>query len=190
MVFPALARMVEFWWNGNALRTCELGRRKGLGRRSGGVGIGAVNRDETEGLGAVGVNPVAATEGLKPLERLGPTQMERSDNIAIPLCESVRDGVEGNVTPAVTVSRLRSPSEEVSGTKWTTLPERMRRASKDSRRSLTSSAGLVRTQWSKSVMESVHVLPMGSGEPRFSSRQACEAWMNEPLPDRHCGSGR
>ena len=39
-------------------------------------------------------------------------------------------------------------------------------------------------------MESVPVLPMGSGEPRFSGRKACEAWMNEPLPDRHCGSGR
>lgn len=116
--------------------------------------------------------------------------MERSDNIAIPLCESVRDGVEGNGTPAVTVSRLRSPSEEVSGTKWTTLPERMRRASKDSRRSLTSSAGLARTQWSVSVMESVPVLPIGSGEPRFSGRKACEARMDEPLPDRHCGSGR
>lgn len=114
MVFPALARMVEFWWNGNALRTCEPGRRKGLGRRSGGVGIGAVNGDETEGLGAVGVNPVAATEGLKPLERLGPAQMERSDNIAIPLCESGRDGVQSSGTPAVTVSRLRSPSEDVS----------------------------------------------------------------------------
>ena len=48
MVFPALARMVEFWWNGNALRTCEPGRRKGLGWRSVGGGIGAVNRDETE----------------------------------------------------------------------------------------------------------------------------------------------
>lgn len=39
-------------------------------------------------------------------------------------------------------------------------------------------------------MESVPVLPMGSGEPRFSGRKACEAWMNEPLPDRYCGSGR
>lgn len=191
MVFPALARMVEFWWNGNALRTCEPGRRKGLGRRSGGVGIGAVNGDETEGLGAVGVNPVAATEGLKPPERLDPAQMERSDNIAIPLCESVRDGVEGNGAPAVTVSRLRSPSEEVSGTKWRALPERMKRASKKSRRSLTSfPAGLVWTQWSGSVMESVPVLPIGSGEPRFSGRKACEARMDEPLPDRHCGSGR
>ena len=37
-----------------------------------------MNGDETEGLGAVGVNPVAATEGLKPLERLGPAQMERA----------------------------------------------------------------------------------------------------------------
>ena len=117
--------------------------------------------------------------------------MERSGNGAIPLCESVRDGVEGNGTPAVTVSRLRSPSEEVSGTKWTILPERMRRASKDTRRSLTSfPAGLVRTQCSVSVMESVPVLPIGSGEPRFSGRQACEAWMNEPLPDKHCESGR
>ena len=32
-------------------------------------------------------------------------------------------------------------------------------------------------------MESVPVLPIGSGEPRFSGRKACEAWMNEPLPD-------
>ena len=31
-------------------------------------------------------------------------------------------------------------------------------------------------------MESVPVLPIGSGEPRFSGRKACEAWMNEPLP--------
>ena len=31
-------------------------------------------------------------------------------------------------------------------------------------------------------MESVPVLPVGSGEPRFSSRKACETWMNEPLP--------
>lgn len=49
--------------------------------------------------------------------------------------------MEGNGTPALTVSRLRSPSEEVSGTKWTTLPERMERASKKSRRSLTSFHG-------------------------------------------------
>ena len=27
-------------------------------------------------------------------------------------------------------------------------------------------------------MESVPVLPVGSGEPRFSGRKACEAWMN------------
>lgn len=39
-------------------------------------------------------------------------------------------------------------------------------------------------------MVSVPVLPIGSGEPRFSGRQACEAWMNEPLPDKHCESGR
>ena len=117
--------------------------------------------------------------------------MERSDNVAIPLCESVADGVERNGTPAVTVSHLRSPSEDVSVTKWRTLPERMERASKKSRRSLTFFlAGLVRTQWSGSVMESVPVLPIGSGEPRFSGRKACEAWMNEPLLDRHCGSGR
>lgn len=75
-----------------------------------------MNVDETEGLGGVGVNPVAATEELKHQERLGPAQMERSDNVAIPLCESVRDGVQRSGTPAVTVSRLRSPSEEVSGT--------------------------------------------------------------------------
>lgn len=67
MVFPALARMVEFWWNGNALRTCEPGRRKGLGRRSGGVGIGAVNGDETEGLGAVGGNRRSEREQIKTL---------------------------------------------------------------------------------------------------------------------------
>lgn len=53
-----------------------------------------MNGDETEGLGAVGVNPAAATEELKPLERIGPAQMERSDNGAIPLCESAADGVE------------------------------------------------------------------------------------------------
>ena len=117
--------------------------------------------------------------------------MERSVNGAIPLCESVRDDVQSSGTPAVTVSRLRSPPEDVSVTKWTTLPERMKRASKDSRQSLTPFlAGLVRTQWSGSVMESTPVLPIGSGEPRFSGRKACEAWMNEPLPDRHCGSGR
>lgn len=29
-VFLALAQMVESGWNGNALRTCEPGRRKGL----------------------------------------------------------------------------------------------------------------------------------------------------------------
>ena len=117
--------------------------------------------------------------------------MERSANVAIPLCESVRDGVQSSGTPAVTVSRIRSPSEDVPGTKWTTLQERMKRASKDSRRSLTSfPAGLVRTQWSVSGVESVPVLPIGSGEPRFFGRKACVAWMNEPLQDRHCGSGR
>ena len=143
-----------------------------------------MNGDETEGLGAVGGNPVAATEELKPLERIGQARMERSGNVAIPHCESVRDGVQSSGTPAVTVSRLCSPPEDVSGTKWTTLPERMKRASKNTRRSLTSfPAGLVRTQWSVSVMESVPILPIGSGEPRFSGRQACEAWMNEPLPN-------
>lgn len=143
-----------------------------------------MNEDETEELGAVGGNPVAATEELKLLEHIGPAQMERSLNGAIPLCESVRDGVESSGTPAVTVSRLRSPSKDVSVTKWTTLPERLRRASNNTRRSLTSfPAGLVRTQWSEIVMESVPVLPTGSGEPRFSGRKACEAWMNEPLPN-------
>lgn len=39
-------------------------------------------------------------------------------------------------------------------------------------------------------METVPVLPIGSGEPRLSGRKACEAWMNESLPYRHCGSGR
>lgn len=68
MVFPALARMVEFWWNGNALQTCEPARH----------------------------------------------DWERSANGAIPLCESGRDGVQSSGTPAVTVSRLRSPSEDVS----------------------------------------------------------------------------
>jgi len=122
------------------------------------------------------LNPAAAKEELKPLERLCPAQMERSDNGAIPLCESVADGVEKNGTPAVAVSRLRLPSEDVSGTKWTTLPERMKRASRKSRRSLTSfPAGLVRTQWSESRMESVPVLPIGSGESRFSGRKACKA---------------
>lgn len=119
--------------------------------------------------------------------------MERSVNVAIPLCESVRDGVQSSGTPAVTVSRLRSPSEDVSGTKW-----RHFRRGLDERQTtqhkaepyLFSPAGLVRTQWSGSVMESVPVLPIGSGEPRFSGRKACEAWMNEPLPNRHCGSGR
>lgn len=142
-------------------------------------------------LGRLRGNPAAATEELKPLEHIGPAQMERSVNGAIPLCESGRDGVESSGTTSVTVSRLRSPSEGVSGTKWRTLPERMKRASKKSRRSLTSfPAGLVRTQWSVSGMKSVPVLPIGSGEPRFSGRKACEAWTNEPLPDRHCGSGR
>ena len=148
--------------------------------------------DETgHRLGRLCGNPAAATEELKPLERIGPAQMERSGNGAIPLCESVIDGVKSSGTPAVTVSRLRSPSEDVSGTKWTTLPERIKRASNNTRRSLTSfPTGLVRTQCSVSIMKSVPVLPIGSGEPRFSGRKACEAWMNEPLPDRHCGSGR
>ena len=39
-------------------------------------------------------NPAAATEELKPLERIGPAQMERSANGAIPLCESGIDDVE------------------------------------------------------------------------------------------------
>lgn len=65
MVFPALARMVEFWWNGNALLPARH-------------------------------------------------DWERSANGAIPLCESGRDGVQSSGTPAVTVSRLRSPSEDVS----------------------------------------------------------------------------
>ena len=91
--------------------------------------------------------------------------------------------MESNGTPAVTVLRFRSPSEDVSGAKWRTLPERTKRASKKSRRSLTLfPAGLVRTQCSDSGMKSVPVLPIGSGEPRFSGRKACEAWMNEPLP--------
>lgn len=37
-------------------------------------------------LGRLRVNPAAATEELKSLERLGPAQMERSVNGAIPLC--------------------------------------------------------------------------------------------------------
>lgn len=49
-----------------------------------------MNGDETEGLGAVGVNPAAATEELKPLERLGPAQQgaecQRSDS-ALRVCE-------------------------------------------------------------------------------------------------------
>ena len=99
--------------------------------------------------------------------------------------------MQSSGTPAVTVSRLRSPPEDVSVTKWTTLPERMKRALNNIRQSLTPFlAGLVQTQWSGSVMESVPVLPIGCGEPRFSGRKACEAWMDEPLPDRHCGSGR
>lgn len=53
-----------------------------------------MNGDETEGLGAVGGNHAAATEELKPLERIGPAQMERSANGAIPLCESGIDDVE------------------------------------------------------------------------------------------------
>ena len=65
-------------------------------------------------LGRLRGNPAAATEVLKPLERIGPAQMERSANVAIPLCESVRDGVQSSGTPAVTVSRLRSPPEDVS----------------------------------------------------------------------------
>lgn len=118
------------------------------------------------------------------MERIDPAQMERSANVAIPLCESAADGVKRSGTPSVTVSRLRSPSEDVSVTKWTTLPERVERASKKSRRSLTVfPAGLVRTQGSVSVMKSVPVLPIGSGEPRFYGRQAFEAWMNELLPD-------
>ena len=171
---------------------CEPGRRKGLECRSVGGGIGAGKDDETgHRLGRLSGNPVAATEELKFLERIGPAQMERIANGAIPLCESVRDGVQNSGTPSATVSRLRSPSEDVSVTKWTTLPERMTRASNNTRRSLTSfPAGLVRTQWSGSVMKSVPVLPTGSGEPRFSGRKACEAWTNEPLPDRHCGRGR
>lgn len=43
-----------------------------------------MNGDETEGLGAVGGNPVAATKELKPLERLGPAhqgaERQRSDS--------------------------------------------------------------------------------------------------------------
>lgn len=31
-------------------------------------------------------------------------------------------------------------------------------------------------------MKSVPVLPIGSGELRFSGRKACEAWRNEPSP--------
>ena len=150
-----------------------------------------MNGDETEWSRRSRRKSRSRNGGTEAPERLGPAQMERSVNVAIPLCESGRDGVQWDGTPSVTVSRLRPPSEDVSGTEWTTLPERMKRASRKSRRSLTSfPAGLVRTQWSVSVMESVHVLPIGSGEPRFSGRKACEAWMNEPLPDRHCGSGR
>lgn len=44
------------------------------------------------------LNPAAATEELKPLERIGPARMERGVNGAIPLCESVRDGVESRNT--------------------------------------------------------------------------------------------
>jgi len=48
-----------------------------------------VNGDETEGLGAVGGNPAAATEELKPLERLGPARLgaecQRSDS-ALRVC--------------------------------------------------------------------------------------------------------
>ncbi len=73
-------------------------------------------------LGRLRVNPATATQELKPLECIGPAQMERSANVAIPLCESVADGVQSSGTPSVTVSRLRSPSEDVSVTKWTTLP--------------------------------------------------------------------
>ena len=47
-------------------------------------------RRDHSGLGAVGVNPVAATEELKPLERLGPAQQgeecQRSDS-ALRVCE-------------------------------------------------------------------------------------------------------
>ena len=49
-----------------------------------------MNGDETEGLGAVGGNPAAATEELKPLERLGPARLgaecQRSDT-ALRVCE-------------------------------------------------------------------------------------------------------
>ena len=72
-----------------------------------------MNGDETEGLGAVGGNPAAATEELKPLLPAR-HDWERSANGAIPLCESGRDGVQSSGTPAVTVSRLRSSSEDVS----------------------------------------------------------------------------
>ena len=174
--------------------------RFGRVSRAGGRGLGdGVEAEELERfrltrqywLGRLRGNPAAATQELKPLECIGPAQMERSDNGAIPLCESGRDGVQSNGTPSFTVSRLRPPSEDVPGTKWRTLPVRLRRASKESRRSLTSfQAGLVRTQWSACVMESVPVLPIGSGEPRFSGRKACEAWMNEPLLNRYSGSGR
>lgn len=49
--------------------------------------------------------------------------------------------MQSSGTPAVTVSRLRSPSEDVSVAWRMTLPERMERASKKSRRSLTSFHG-------------------------------------------------
>ncbi len=49
-------------------------------------------------LGRLCGNPAAATEELKPLERIGPAQMERSANGAIPLCESVADGVQSSGT--------------------------------------------------------------------------------------------
>lgn len=49
-----------------------------------------MNGDETEGLGAVGVNPVTASEELKPLERIGPAlqgaKYQRSDS-ALRVCE-------------------------------------------------------------------------------------------------------
>lgn len=130
-----------------------------------------MNGDGTEGLGSVGVNPVVATEEQKPLERIGPAQQvaecQRSDS-SLRVCE--RRCAEKRNTGCHSLA-FPPPSEEVSGTKWTTLPEWMKRASNNTRRSLTSfPAGLVRTQWSVSGMESVPVLPIGSGEPRFSGR--------------------
>ena len=60
------------------------------------------------------------------MERIGPAQMKRSVNVAVLLCESAADGVQSNGTLTVTVSRFRSPSEDVPVTKWRTLPERMK----------------------------------------------------------------